>query len=158
MSCAHNFGFLLAFILYSLLQFLLPRHIRCCKNKMNLKMQRAACLQNNKNDETCKYIAKKKKCRQCCVFLSSIFPVLPSPLFSLLPLCLPDLLDPLLGALSPPSDSCGSVIGWRGWEAGPIGCLCCFSGWRIGSVVSFGNSQKTRTAEMHVAWNRFKQL
>lgn len=59
------------------------------------------------NNEACKYI--KKRFRSCFFFfLSSIFPVIPSPRISLLPLC---LLDPLLGALSPPSDSCASVIG-----------------------------------------------
>lgn len=119
---------------------------------MKLKMQPAASL---KLIRTTEHASTEKKCPQCFVFMSSIFPVLPSPLFSPLPLCLLDLLDPLLGALSPPSDSSGSVIGWLRGGAGLTGCLCCFSGWRLSPAVSFGNSHTTSTTETYVALKTF---
>ena len=78
-----------------------------------------------------------------CVCVN-VFPVLPSPLFSPLPLCLLDLLDPLLCPLSPPSDSCGSVIGWFPWGAG-LGCYrpAFLAGGAV-SAVSFGNRRWKR--------------
>lgn len=105
----------------------------------------------------CRRTGRKKLARNAVnvVFLCLVFFLLsPPPLFSLLPLCLLDLLDPLLGALSPPSDSSGSVIGCSWREAGLVSCSCCFSSWWISFVVSFGNSQTSRTAETDLTWGR----
>lgn len=57
-----------------------------------------------------------------CVFVSCTFPV-PLPPVCLLPLCLLDPSRSVLGALSPPSDSRGSLIGWLRRGAG-LGDCC----------------------------------
>lgn len=49
----------------------------------------------------------------------------------LFPLCLLDVLHPLLGDLTPPSDSLGYVIGWLCVKGGALLVLCCFSSSKI---------------------------
>lgn len=93
----------------------------------------------NKHTRTiCPKCTFNPKCRQCCIFTSSIFPVPSSPVFSLLPLCLFDLLDPLLGTLSPPSDRHGScdwlAVGREGRACSPARAVCLAEGSASSSV------------------------